>query len=78
MDIHQCRVFIHDGDPCLRSRIVSVFLKNQKVEALQSSENSPDLNFVENPRKIFKNIVAEKKPAFAKQLVDVIKKSLGH
>ena len=35
MDIHQCRIFMHDGAPCHRSRIESEFLKNQKVEVLQ-------------------------------------------
>ena len=34
-DIHQCRIFMHDGATCNRSKIVSDFLKHQKVEVLQ-------------------------------------------
>ena len=35
LDIHQCRIFKHDGAPCHRSKIVFDFLKNRKVEVLQ-------------------------------------------
>ena len=43
IDIHQCRIFMHDDAPCNRSRIISDFLKNQKVEVLQRPGNNPDL-----------------------------------
>ena len=48
MDIHQFKIFMHDGAPCHRSRIVSDFLKNQKAEVLQWPKNSSDLTFIEN------------------------------
>ena len=43
--IHQCRIFMHDGVPHHRSRIVADFSKIQKVEVLQWSGNSPDLPY---------------------------------
>ena len=64
---------MHDVASWHESRIVSDFLKNQRVEVLQWPENSCDLNSIENLRKILKNKVAEKQSSFSKQLVNVIK-----
>ena len=34
MNIHDCNIFMHDGAPCHRDKIVSEFLKNKKIDIL--------------------------------------------
>ena len=68
---------MYDDASCHRSRIVSDFLKNKKVEVLQWPGNCPDLNPIEHLWKILKDKVAKKQPLSTKQLVDVIKKKFG-
>ena len=69
MDIHDCNIFMHDSAPCHLSKIVSAFLKSQKVNVLQWPGNTRNLNPIENLWKILKDKVAEEQPSSAKQLV---------
>ena len=73
MNIHQCTVFMHDGAPCHRSKIVKQFLSEKNVATLGWPGNSPDLNPIENLWEILKNKVAEKQPSSAGALNHAIK-----
>ena len=43
--IHECNIFMQDGAPCYRSKLVSDFLEKKKnIKALYWAGNSPDLN----------------------------------
>ena len=45
---HNCSIFVHDGDPCHRSRAVKQFLEQKTVRELDWPGNSPNLNPIEN------------------------------
>ena len=42
MAIHQSLIFMHDGAPCHRSKIVKQFLTENHAKILDSSGNSPN------------------------------------
>ena len=48
MAVHKCSVFMQDGAPCHRAKIVTQFLKTQKINILDWPGNSPNLNPIEN------------------------------
>ena len=48
MTVHQCDIFMHDGAPCHRSRVVKKFLREKIIRQLDWTGNSPDLNPIEN------------------------------
>ena len=47
MQVHRCNIFMQDGAPCHRSKLVTNFLKKKKVKVLDWPRNSPDLNPIE-------------------------------
>ena len=48
MTIHECNMFMHDGAPCHRSKLVSDFLPKKNIKTLDWPSNSSDLNPIEN------------------------------
>lgn len=73
MYIHQCSIFMHDGAPCHRSKVVQNFLAKIKVSTLDWPGNSPDLNPIENLWEIVKKKVADKQPSSIESLKEAIK-----
>ena len=73
MTVHQCNSFMHDRDPCHRSKVVKKFLGEKNIRQLDWPGNSPDLNPLENLWMLLKNKVPEKQPTNAKSLVTTIK-----
>ena len=73
MAVHKCSVFMQDGAPCHRAKIVTQFLKAQKINILDWPGNSPDLNPIENLWTNLKNKVSERQPTNAKMLEQAIK-----
>ena len=45
---HKCTLFMTNGAPCHRSKIVTDFLKNNKITVLELPGNSPDVNPTED------------------------------
>ena len=72
MNIHSCTVFMQDGAPCHRSKVVKEFHNKNKINLLEWPGNSPDLNPIENLWYILKDKVAEKQPLSAEHLRQVI------
>ena len=73
MTVHQCEIFMRDGVPCHRSRVVKKFLGEKNIRQLDWPGNSPDLNPIENLWMLLENKVSEKQPTNAKSLVTAIK-----
>ena len=59
MAVHQYLVFMHDGAPCHRSKVVQSFLDQQTINMLEWPGNSPDLNPIQNLRSKMKRKVSE-------------------
>lgn len=73
MGVHGTSIFMHDGAPCHRSKIVSEFLKRNNITVLEWPGNSPDLNPIENLWCQLKDKVAEKQPSSGQELNQAIK-----
>ena len=50
MAIHQSLIFIYDGAPCHRSKIIKQFFTENHIKILDWSGNSLDLNPIKNLR----------------------------
>ena len=48
MVVHNCEIFMHDGAPCHRSKIVKNYLEDKNVDVLSWPGNSLDFNPIEN------------------------------
>jgi len=75
MAVHICEIFMHDGTPCHRAKIVTDFLKMKNVKMLEWPGNSPDLNPIENFWTELQNRVPEKHPTSLPSLIKTIKSS---
>ena len=75
MTAHQCDIFMDDGAPCHRSRVVKNFLGKKNIRLLDRPGNSPDLNPIESLWMLLKK-VSEKQLTNAKSLVTAIKEIL--
>ena len=73
MTILSSTIFMHDGVPCHRSKIVKKFLKENHVTPLDWPGNSSDLNPIENLWAKMKDLVAENQPFGGKALIETIK-----
>ena len=63
MAIHQCSVFMYNGAPCYRSKVVQSFLDQQRISMLEWPGNTPDLNPIENLWLMMKRKVPEQQPS---------------
>ena len=59
MAVHHTSVFIDDGAPCHRSKVMQSFLDQQRINMLEWPGNSPDLNPIENSWSTMERKVAE-------------------
>ncbi|KAF2366161.1 Lethal giant larvaeue 2 [Trinorchestia longiramus] len=73
MTVHRCSIFMHDGGPCYRARIVSSYLAEKNIQVVEWPGNSPDLNPIENMWSVMKNKASEKQPLSLKVLEIEIK-----
>lgn len=74
MQIHQARVFQHDGAPCHQTKNVTAWITSQGYEILGPwPGNSPDLNVIENVWLVLKRKVASKNPTSSQDLIKKIK-----
>ena len=72
MPFHNCDIFMQDGAPCHRSKIVTYSLMKNNIKKLDWLGNSPDLNPIENLWTILKDKVAEKEPTNMENLQSAI------
>ena len=72
MQVHRCNIFMENGAPCHRSKLVTIFLKKE-VKVLDWPGNSPDLNPIENLWTVMKDKVVEKQPSSLPDLCRAIK-----
>ena len=63
MAVHQSSVFMHDGAPCYRSKVMQSFLDQQRINMLEWPGKSPDLNPIENLWLTMKRKVAKQQPS---------------
>ena len=77
-DIHRCNLFMQDGAPAHRSKVVKKWLKDNHVPVLECLENSLDLNPIENAWNYMKNKVQEAHSTNIQTLKKVLMKLWVH
>ena len=65
MSIQESKIFMHDGTPCHKAKVVTSYLKNETVEVLPFG-NSLDFNSIKILWNILKDKIAEKQPTSTK------------
>ena len=73
MTVHSTTIFMHDGAPCHRCKILVIFLGENHVTALDCLGSSPYLNTIKNLWAKMKHLVVEKQPSSGKALIQTIK-----
>ena len=73
MNFHESKIFMPDGATCHKAKLVTSYLKNEKVEVHLWPGNSPNLNPIENLWKILKDKIAEKQTTSTKTLCKTIR-----
>ena len=74
MQIHETEIFMQDGAPCHKAKIVMKWLSDNKYRVLEWPGNSPDLNPIENSWHICKNKVECHDTGSIPKLQEVVKK----
>ena len=73
MPIHQSLIFMHDGAPCHRSKLVKQFFTKNHIKILDWPGNSPDFNLIENLWTKMKDLVSQKQPGSFSELFEMNK-----
>jgi len=73
--VHSCEIFMHDGAPCHRAKIVTDFLKMKNINCWNGREIARTLIQLRNFWTELKNRVAEKHPTSLPSLIKIIKSS---
>jgi transposase len=60
IEFHKATHFRQDGAPCHKSKKITDFLKENKLQVIDWPGNSPDLNPIEKVRAYMKNKLKEK------------------
>lgn len=66
-------IFMHDGAPCHKAKVVQTFLNQNNVEVLDWPGNSPDMNPIENVWAVIKSELSRMRPTNKKQVVEYLK-----
>lgn len=63
-------IFMHDGAPCHKGKIVTKFLESKRIQTLPWPGNSPDMNPIENLWSVLKKEMKKETITNKKQLIE--------